>query len=120
VARSRQSVRSRPAPNIIMRPYILMIACGILLTAGDLFMKQWVVSKTWLPYVVGLAAYIVGVNFLAQSYLYRHIAIATVITNILNVVILSIVSWVVFKDCLTIKQIAGLTLAIVAIILLEI
>jgi multidrug transporter EmrE-like cation transporter len=103
-----------------MKPYLFMIACGILLTAGDLFMKQWVVSKTWLPYGIGLAAYIIGVNFLAQSYLYRHIAIATIITNVLNVVILSIVSWVVFKDYLTIKQISGMVLAIVAIVLMEI
>lgn len=96
-----------------------MLVSGVLLTVGDLFMKQWVVSKTHWFYVIGIAIYFIGLNFLAQAYLFRHIAIATTIVNILNVVTLSIISWVLFKDYLTVKQICGLVLATVALVLLE-
>ena len=96
-----------------------MIISGVLLTVGDIAMKKWVVSKSSPIYVYGLVAYFIGLNFLAQSYLFKHVAVATLIVNILNIVTLTIISWVVFKDYLTIKQGIGMILALVSIILMN-
>jgi multidrug transporter EmrE-like cation transporter len=96
-----------------------MIACGVFLTAGDILMKIWVEGRQTRYYITGLILYIVGVNFLAFSYLYRNIAVATTLTNIFNILILTAVSWFWFKDKLTIQEMIGIAFAIVAIIILE-
>ena len=102
-----------------MTPLILIASCGIFLTAGDILMKAWVEGRGVKQYVIGLIMYIIGVNFLAFSYLYRNIAVATALTNIFNIVILTIISWWWFKDKLTAQEMVGLGVALIAIVILE-
>jgi len=42
---------------------LILAVGGIVLTIGDLFMKKWVVSNSWIIYVVGMIFYIIGLNF---------------------------------------------------------
>ncbi|MEK6957596.1 MAG: SMR family transporter [archaeon] len=98
---------------------ILLAIGGIILTVGDIVMKQWVqTDKVWL-YVLGLGIYLIGLNFLAQSFKSKNIAVASVIFVIFNVVTLSIVSWIYFKEQLSGMQIAGIMLGLSSIVVLE-
>jgi multidrug transporter EmrE-like cation transporter len=98
---------------------ILTIICGIFYTAGDIAMKKWITNPTIGSYVIGALLYVVGMNFLAFSYKYKNIAVATALCVIVNIILLTIVSWVYFKEPLTTKQLVGITLSMIAIFLLE-
>ena len=100
-------------------PLVILFLGGVVLTIGDIVMKEWVVcSKTYL-YIMGLAIYLVGLMFLAQSFKYKNIAVASMVIVIFNVVTLSIISWLVFKESLSFPQIIGLVLGVASVSLLE-
>jgi len=100
-------------------PIILLLAGGVIVTIGDIAMKKWVVSNLASFYLIGMIIYIIGLNFLAQSFKYKNIAVASVIFIIFNVVTLSIVSWLYFKEPLSIPNIIGIVLGIVAVAFME-
>jgi len=99
---------------------ILLLIGGIILTVGDILMKKWVNTNNYIFYIVGLIIYLIGLNFLAQSFKFKNIAVASVIFVIFNVVTLSIVSWLYFKETLSMLQIIGMVVGIAAIVILEI
>jgi len=98
---------------------LLLALGGLILTVGDICMKKWVNTNAYSFYFVGLAIYLVGLNFLAQSFKFKNIAVASVIFVIFNVVTLSFVSWLYFKETLSLLQIVGILIGIVAIVVLE-
>lgn len=102
-----------------MFAFLLLFLGGAVLTIGDLVMKKWVVGGQMYFYVIGLAVYLVGLNFLAQSFKFHNIAVASVIFVICNVVTLSLFSWFYFKEPLSPFQIIGITLGIISILFLE-
>jgi len=102
-----------------MIPYVLMILCGAAYTVGDIAMKKWIMHPSLWPYLVGALMYLIGMNFLAFSYLYRNIAVATAVCVIINIVSLTIISWVFFKEPLTVRQLAGIAVSMIAVLLLE-
>ena len=102
-----------------MVPYVLMTLCGAAYTLGDIAMKKWVTNPSIWPYLAGAFMYLVGMNFLAFSYLYRNIAVATAVCVIINIVSLTIISWVFFKEPLTVRQLAGIAVSMIAVLLLE-
>jgi multidrug transporter EmrE-like cation transporter len=97
----------------------LLLAGGIILTVGDILMKKWVNTHSTLFYIIGLIVYLIGLNFLAQSFRFKNIAVASVIFVIFNVVTLSIVSWLYFKETLSTLQIIGIILGITSVVVLE-
>ncbi len=99
---------------------ILLLAGGIILTIGDIFMKKWINADSYVFYFIGLVTYLIGLNFLAQSFRFKNIAVASAILVIINVVTLSVVSWFYFKETLSPTQIAGIIVGIIAIVILEI
>ena len=100
-------------------PLLLLFIGGVVLTCGDILMKKWVNTHTIYLYLVGLLIYLIGLNFLAQSFRYKNIAVASTIFVIFNVVTLLIVSWFYFKETLSIYQIVGIGLGLSSVILLE-
>jgi multidrug transporter EmrE-like cation transporter len=98
---------------------ILLGIGGLILTIGDIFMKNWVSSSKNIFYVIGLGIYIIGLNFLAFSFKYKNIAVASVIFVLFNVITLALVSWLYFKEPLNTFQIIGIVLGLGAVILLE-
>lgn len=99
---------------------ILLFIGGLILTVGDIIMKKWVLIDDIYFYITGLAVYLVGLNFLAQSFKFKNIAVASTIFVIFNVVMLSIVSWYYFKETLSTYQILGIILGLVSVVLLEV
>ena len=100
-------------------PFILLFVGGSVLTVGDIVMKKWIVNNSCPLFIAGLAIYLVGLIFLAYSFKYKNIAVASTIFVIFNIITLSIVSWFYFKETLTTFQLVGITLGIGAILFLE-
>jgi multidrug transporter EmrE-like cation transporter len=82
-------------------------------------MKKWVVSNSWIIYLFGLIIWIIGLNFLAFSFKYKNIAVASVLFILFNVLSLVLVSYFYFKEGLSYYEMAGMLLGILAIVLLE-
>ena len=100
-------------------PLLLLGIGSLVLTVGDIIMKKWVGSNNAYLYLAGLGIYLVGLNFLAQSFKFKNIAVASVIFVIFNVVTLSVFSWFYFKEKLSGLQIFGLVVGLIAIVILE-
>ncbi|MCX6774236.1 MAG: hypothetical protein NTY68_04565 [Candidatus Micrarchaeota archaeon] len=98
---------------------ILIFIGGAVLTVGDVVMKKWVQNDNLYLYVLGLAIYMVGLNFLAYSFKFKNIAVASMIFVIFNVMTLTAVSWLYFKEGLSAMQIGGILLGIAAVAMLE-
>ncbi len=97
----------------------LLAIGGLTLTIGDLFMKEWVTTnKSWI-YLIGIIIYIIGLNFLAFSFKYKNIAVATVIFILINITSLLIFSYFYFHEKLSVMEIGGILLGIAAIVMLE-
>jgi len=104
--------------NIVV--YLYLFAGGVILTIGDIVMKKWALSDRTIFYVIGLILYLIGSVFLVATFKEKNMAIASSIYVIFNVVTLSLVSWLYFKEALGIYQIIGIVLALVSIFIMEI
>ena len=69
--------------------------------------------------MIGLFTWIVGLVFLAFSFKYKNIGIASLIFSLSNVITLTLFGWLYYKDILTFNQIIGIILGIIAVIILE-
>ncbi len=98
---------------------VLLFTGGLVLTAGDILMKTWVSTNRRALFVAGLVVWLVGLVFLAKSFKYENIAVASIIFVTFNVVTLALVSWLYFRETLTGTQITGILLGIAAVAVLE-
>ena len=100
-------------------PFVLLFIGGSILTFGDIVMKKWVANNSIPVFITGLSIYLVGMVFLSLSYKYKNIAVASTIFVLFNIITLSIVSWLYFRETLSIYQIIGITLGLSSILFLE-
>ena len=100
-------------------PFILLFIGGSILTIGDIIMKKWVMSNDLYLFISGLFIYMIGMIFLAYSFKYKNIAVASTIFVLFNVITLSIVSWLYFKETLSTTQLIGIAFGIISILFLE-
>ena len=103
-----------------MIPYILIGVGGILYTIADIFCLKWLENTKIMGWWWGaIIAYSIGMIGLIESFKHIHIAIATVLIGVFNVVFLLIVSAVFFNKPITWVQVIGLVLGGLAIYLLS-
>ena len=99
---------------------LLIFVAGIFLTAGDLVLRSWVAEPdTWRLYVLGVVLYFVALNFLARSYRFENIAIASVMMEVFNIVTYLAISHWKFGDTLSRFEIMGIIFGIAAIACFE-
>ena len=98
---------------------ILVLIGGLILTIGDIFMKEWTHSNNWTTFFIGLFTWCIGLVFLAFSFKYKNIGIASLIFTLSNVITLTLFSWLYYKEALTLYQIIGMILGVIAVIFLE-
>lgn len=101
--------------NVILE----LIAGGVFLTLGDIVFKDEIRTLSWPWYALGLGLYLVGLVFLVRTYASENIAVASATLVIFNIVMLTIVSWIWFKEPITFAQGIGLLLSAGAIFLLH-
>lgn len=97
----------------------LAIGGGIILTVGDIVLKKWVTTSYNLFYFLGIFLYFISMNFLAQSYKYEDVAIASMMMIIFNITTLTLVGYFIFKENITVYEIAGIFLGMISLFLLE-
>lgn len=100
---------------------ILILIGSLILTVGDIVMKKWVAggANSLYLYVLGVGIYLGGTLFLAESFKYKNIAVASVIFILVNVAILVVISWYYFKESLSLMQLVGIALGIASVVILE-
>jgi len=98
---------------------ILVLIGGLILTIGDIFMKEWTHSNNWTTFFIGLFTWCIGLVFLAFSFKYKNIGIASLIFTLSNVITLTLFSWLYYKEALTLYQIIGMILGVISVIFLE-
>ena len=74
----------------------LTITAGIILTIGDIVLKQWVRNSSSLFYAGGIFLYLISMNLLAYSYKYENIAVASLLMVIFNILTLTFVGYFFF------------------------
>ncbi len=93
---------------------------GVLFTTGDIFLKYW--SNKSSPYTMGAAFmfYIIAGTLLALSFKRREIAVAVAVLICFNLIAVAILGFVLFRETLGLKEVIGLSLIIIAIVLLNV
>jgi len=102
-----------------MPALLLLLIGGLLDTVGDIIFKFWIEKNNNLTYIIGIVVYVLGLMFLIESYKTQNIAVASVVFVMFNIITLSLVSWLYFKEPLSVFQIVGVLLAFASIFLLE-
>jgi multidrug transporter EmrE-like cation transporter len=97
----------------------LLLAGGIFYTAGDIYIKKWTFTNSSFDYCLGIFIYGIGINFLAHSFKYKNMAVASLMVIIFNIVILMIFNNFYFREKLATTELVGVVLAIVSICLME-
>lgn len=81
---------------------LLIFIAGLLLTVGDLILRSWVGNPdVWRLYVFGVIFYFIALNFLARSYRFENIAIASVIMEVFNMVTYLAISYWKYGDTIS-------------------
>lgn len=87
---------------------------------GDLVLNAWVDSgDSWKLYTIGILFYFIALNFLARSYKFENIAVASVIMEIFNLVTYLAISYWKFGQTISRLEIVGIVLGIAAITCFE-
>jgi len=99
---------------------LLIFIAGLLLTIGDLILRSWVDHQDiWRLYIFGVICYFIALNFLARSYRFENIAIASVMMEVFNLVTYLVVSYWKFGDHISHLEVIGLVFGIAAIACFE-
>jgi len=71
---------------------LLLFFGGIILTIGDIIIKKWTINNDYFLFSIGIFVYMVAMVFLAYSFKFKNIAVASTIFVVFNVVSLTIIS----------------------------
>jgi len=97
----------------------LLLIGGAILTMGDVLMKKWASSSSNIYYIIGIIVYVIAIGFLAESFKYKNMAVANAICVGFNIVTLVLISWLYFKEALTMTQLIGVGLILTGIFVIE-
>lgn len=97
----------------------LTITAGMLLTIGDIVLKQWVKHSYNSLYIGGILLYLISMNLLAHSYKYEDIAVASMLMVVFNIITLTLVGYFLFDENITVYEVTGIALGITSIGFLE-
>jgi multidrug transporter EmrE-like cation transporter len=99
---------------------LIFISAGAIFdTFGDLFMKNWVLTQSKTCFVCGMGFYIIGLSFLAYSFTFKNIVVASVLFLVFNILLLSLINWLYYNEALSLKDIIAMFLGLIAVIMFE-
>ena len=102
-----------------LSPVVLLFIGGMILTMGDIIAKEWVHVGGIYLYSFIMLLYMVGMLFLISSYKSEDIAVASTMLIVFNITTLTLVGVLFFNEGLSIQKIAGISLGLFAVVLLE-
>lgn len=98
----------------------LAAASGLLFTAGDILLKYWAESAGKLHFVGALLLYLVAAVALGFSFRRREVAVAVAVLVSFNVIAISVAGFYLFGESLAPRELAGIALAVIAVVLLNV
>lgn len=98
---------------------LIILIAGITYTVGDIFAKYWIKTSKSFYFVSIIFFFMIASIFLAYSFKYKNIAVASLIVTLFNIAILTLISWFYFKERLSSLELFGLGLGMTSIIILE-
>ncbi len=100
---------------------VWILASGVLLTVGDICVRFFFVDTNKYSLFLGaFVLYMLGIACLMCSFFGRDIAVASVMTVLVNATILLIINAWYFNEPLSCMGYVGMSCAFVSIILLEV
>jgi spermidine export protein MdtJ len=109
-------------PGIPLK-FIFFVLIGLAVAleiVGDILFKKWSIENKNYLLIIGLTVYIVGTAFWALSLKYEYLSKAISVFTVLNLVVLSLVGILYFKEDISLINKAGIALGILSIILVEV
>jgi len=98
---------------------LLLIIGGLVLTAGDIFIKKWTIDNSLLNFFIGLIFWIIALLLLAYSFKFVNIVSATFIEILVNIITLVFADYFFFKDPITHPEIFGILIGFIAIYIIR-
>jgi multidrug transporter EmrE-like cation transporter len=89
---------------------------ALLFTGGDVFLKYWTQKSSPTYMIIAFAFYLIAGVVLAMSFKRRELAVAIAVLTCFNLIAIAVIGLVLFKEVLGLKEIIGITLAILAIV----
>jgi multidrug transporter EmrE-like cation transporter len=93
---------------------------GLFFTLGDILFKWWAGKSNHMFMVGALMTYLIAGLFLAFSFQRRELAVANAVMISFNIMAVTIAGFTIFKEVLGLKEIIGITLVIIAVIIFNI
>jgi multidrug transporter EmrE-like cation transporter len=93
---------------------------ALILTIGDVVMKEWTISNKPVLFILGMVFYMIATAIMAISFKYKNIAVASLMFILINVLLISAISYFYFHDRFTIQELIGLVLGMAAVIMFEV
>lgn len=107
-----------PAAKII---FLSLIIASVALEAfADVVLRRWALENRAFLLVLGLAVYFVGTIFWAVSLRYEYLSRAISVFTILNLIAITAVGVLFFKENLSTVNKIGIGLGIISLALIEI
>ncbi|MBN1645644.1 hypothetical protein JW868_01240 [Candidatus Woesearchaeota archaeon] len=99
---------------------ILAATAGVVFTGGDIFLKYWATKASPYFLVFAFLLYIIAGTLTAFSMKRKEIAVAIAVLICVNLIAVAVLGFTLFKETLNLKAILGISLALVAVIILSI
>lgn len=105
--------------STLLPPIIWIALSSALFATGDIVLRFWISTHSNLTFILGLGIISIGMFFLSMSFPSQNIAVATVVSILLNISLYLLLAFFIFGDIITIKESIGLIVGFLAIFILE-
>lgn len=97
---------------------LIFSACGVVV--GDFFAKYWSIHQRTAFFVLALIGYLISSLFYIPTLLREGLVVTSVIWSLLSIMGFLFIGLAVFKEQLTLSQIVGVALGVVALVILSV
>jgi len=98
--------------------YLLLFVSGIFVVLGDYFAKLWSVKQNLWIFIFSMIAYTLSSLLFIPVLLRGDLIITALIWSLVNIIGFTFVGLYIFKEELSVMQMIGVALGIIAMILL--
>lgn len=110
-----------PSEIFLKFAFFGLIALAVALEAvADVIFKKWSIDGKFLMFLLGMTAYTIGTVFWAISLKYDYLSRAISVFTVLNLIIITLVGVLFFKEDLSFVNKIGIVLGTISVILIQI
>lgn len=103
----------------LLPPMLWMLLSGFFFASGDVTFRFWYEKSSSLIFAAAMFISMIGIFCMAMSFPGKNIALAVIVTILFNIIIYLAFAYFIYDEVITLKQAIGLTIAFVAIYILE-